>query len=182
MLLKNKKGILILIVIVASIVVLVLINYNRPIYGNDEESIKHLIYDIELINKDSEEIYIVDTKDIEESRFVGFCTQFGKTGIIKFELNKDGNYVYIGAELRESEVGTFVVCTRNNNINGSFKTLYITVTDETDGYTARLAVNDEYEFEGKIPTGKRTMLVFEMPEVSGDGYTYNFELIDLCEN
>lgn len=63
--------------------------------------------------------------------------------------------------------------------DGSFKTLYIIVAGKTEGYTAKLVVNNQYEFEGNIPKEKRTMLVFEMPKTSASEYNYNLKLFDL---
>lgn len=191
MLVNNKKGILTFIAVAISLGILILIYYNRPVYGNSEESIIELIYDSKLVNKDNEEVYIVDIKDIGASRVVGFCTKYGKTGLIEFQANDKGNYVRRGVELRNDEIGNFVVWVNNNsyksnsksmnnesNSDGSFKTLYVLVAGKTEGYTAKLVVNNEYKFEGNIPKEERTMLVFEMPKTSASGYIFNLKLFD----
>lgn len=195
---NNKKIVLIFISIVAVLGILVLNYYNRSIYGNDEESIKKIIYNTKLINRDEEDIYIIDIIDIGDSRFAGFSTQYGRTGLVQFEANEKGNYVYTSAELTESNMGNFVVWAHNINSkiditeyeveshkvdsNESDKNIYIIVADGTNGYTAKLTVNSKYYFEGDIPTGHRTMLVFEMPKTLENAYSYKLELFDLNGN
>lgn len=191
MLANNKKGRLILIAVAICLGILILIYYNKPTYGNSEESIIELIYDSKLVNRDNGDVYIVDIKDIGASRIVGFCTTYGKTGLIQFEANDKGNYVRSGADVRNDEIGKFVAWVNNTSYksdsksmnnesdsDGSFKTLYVLVAGKTEGYTAKLVVNDGYEFEGNIPKEERTMLVFEMPKTSASAYIFNLKLFD----
>lgn len=187
---KKFLAIAVVVLIVAGIVSL--INNNRPVYGNDTEEIKKAIYKTELVNKENEAIEIVDIIDLGDSRFAGFCTEFGKTGIIEFEANKKGSYVYKSAEVQGKEVGTYVVSAENvypdkdptkleNRGEGvyldeSCQYLYIIVSNASDGYDVKLDINGD-NYEGVIPKGKRTMIVFEMPQ-GQSSYTFNLKILD----
>lgn len=61
----------------------------QQLYGNDEESILKVIHSIEGYENNS--IEIIEIKDMNDRRFVGFLSN-NNPGYIQFLKNKDGNY------------------------------------------------------------------------------------------
>lgn len=189
---RDKKviGIVIALAVIALGAVF-LLNSNKVIYGNNENEIKEAIYKTELI-KSEELIDIIDVVDIGNSRFAGFCSNFGSTGIIEFEKNSRGKFEYKKAEVHGGQIGTYLAFVedevkenkelskeklKETKANEEKKNLYIIVSDAVEGYDIKLKVNEEYNFEEVIPVGERKMIVFQMPSGEKE-YVFDLEVVD----
>lgn len=186
-------------VLVILVVVVLLVNaftviINPKTYGNTEEEIIKAIYKTELVNKEQEAVDVIDIVDMGTTRAVGFCTSIGKTGIIEFKKDEKGKYVYTYAEVQTGEIGNYVQWFNNvypekapkpeEHINGgaiidkSAQVVFIVIGNGKEKYDISLKVNETYDFTGEIPLGKPTMLKFEMPDTTADGYTFALKVID----
>lgn len=189
---RNKKVIGIVIALgVIALGAVFLLNSNKVIYGNNENEIKEAIYKTELI-KSEELIDIIDVVDIGNSRLVGFCSNFGSTGIIEFEKNSRGKFEYKKAEVHGGQIGAYLAFVEDEvkenkelsqeklkeaKADEEKKNLYIIVSDAVEGYDIKLKVNEEYNFEEVIPVGERKMIVFQIPSGEKE-YVFDLEVVD----
>ncbi|MDU4889640.1 MAG: hypothetical protein E6344_03445 [Clostridium sp.] len=195
---KPFIGLISVLVIFVGVIVLVnavIFIANPKTYGNTEEEIIKAIYKTELVNKEQEAVDIIDIVDMGTTRVAGFCTSMGKTGIIEFEKDKKGKYVYAYVETYQGDIGNYVQWFNNVYpekapkpeeyikegfaIDESAQLMFIVISNGTEKYDVTLNVNETYDFNGEIQLGKPSMLSFEMPEIKGkDSYSFDLKAID----
>lgn len=195
---KPFIGLISVLVIFVGVIVLVnavIFIANPKTYGNTEEEIIKAIYKTELVNKEQEAVDIIDIVDMGTTRVAGFCTSMSKTGVIEFEKDKKGKYVYAYAETYQGDIGNYVQWFNNVYpekapkpeehmkegfaIDESAQLMFIVIANGTEKYDVTLAVNETYEFNGEIQLDKPSMLSFEMPEIKGeDSYSFDLKAID----
>lgn len=184
------------IFVVAVLVVNALTFISDPkIYGNTEEEIIKAIYKTELVNKEQEAVDVIDIVDMGTTRVVGFCTSMDKTGIIEFKKEKKGKFVYTYAETQQGDVGNYVQWFNNvypekapkpedhikegYAIDESAQIMFIVIGNGIEKYDVILDVNETYEFNGEIQSGKPSMLSFEIPKIEGaDSYNFALKVLD----
>lgn len=164
---------------------------NEKTYGNTEAEIMKAIYEMNKIDSAQEDVKVIEVIDMGTTRVAGFCTSLGKTGIIEFEKDKKGQYVYACGEIYQEEIRNYIQCFKNvypekatkpNEKNKdavtkdeSSQLVYIVIGNSNEKYDVTLNVNKAFDFNGEIPQGKPTMLTFKMPELQ-DSNSYNFDL------
>lgn len=195
---KTFIGLISVLVIFVGVIVLVnavIFIANPKTYGNTEEEIIKAIYKTELVNKEQEAVDIIDIVDMGTTRVAGFCTSMGKTGIIEFEKDKKGKYVYAYVETYQGDIGNYVQWFNNVYpekapkpeeyikegfaIDESAQLMFIVISNGTEKYDLNLNVNETYDLNGEIQLGKPSMLSFEMAEIKGkDSYSFDLKAID----
>lgn len=96
---KKKFGIIFTTIIL--VVVISIYYYNtKKLYGNDKDSIVKVIKSIE--GYEGKQIEILDIKDFNEVRIVGFLSE-NNPAYIEFHKNQEGNYIWKGIETRNDE-------------------------------------------------------------------------------
>ena len=164
---------------------------NEKTYGNTEAEIMKAIYEMNKIDSAQEDVKVIEVIDMGTTRVAGFCTSLGKTGIIEFEKDKKGQYVYACGEIYQEEIRNYIQCFKNvypekatkpdeKNKDAvtkdeSSQLVYIVIGNSNEKYDVTLNVNKAFDFNGEIPQGKPTMLTFKMPELQ-DSNSYNFDL------
>lgn len=164
---------------------------NEKTYGNTEAEIMKAIYEMNKIDSAQEDVKVIEVIDMGTTRVAGFCTSLGKTGIIEFEKDKKGQYVYACGEIYQEEIRNYIQCFKNvypekatkpdeKNKDAvtkdeSSQLVYIVIGNSNEKYDVTLNVNKAFDFNGEIHQGKPIMLTFKMPELQ-DSNSYKFDL------
>ena len=95
-----KKGFLLLTIFISVSLVIFLSIKNKPIYGNDADSIVEVISSINLYEGKS--IHLLEIYDFDDDRVVTFLSN-SSPSIIEFDKNDKGNYTGPRSETRHGE-------------------------------------------------------------------------------
>lgn len=152
---KRKR----IVVIVIGLMVIVGFGFlwNKPVYGNDEASIKKLIAKSDLlqVNKNIEIIDIVDT---ETNRIVGFTNGEGQ-GIIRFEKDFKGNYTYLGMNFESGASNG--ITTYTVPVDDSRTPLFLFLSESSKVATIELFINKQVREEKSVLLGSFSMRAFQ---------------------
>jgi hypothetical protein len=137
---------------------------NKVINGKNENSIKKYLYST-LIPK-NEDINIIDTVEIEDSKIVGFLNNKGH-GVVAFDKDKKGNYttgrdgVFDTTDRKHVKVSAFSV-----RYGDSSKSSYVIISDGKDVGRVELVVNDKKSYSKKVKLNEPSMVIFTDNELS----------------
>lgn len=172
---------ILLAIFVVLIMILVATGYyfkqDKASNGNNEDSIKKYLYS-NLIPKTENDINIIDTAEIENSKIVGFSTDKGQ-GVVMFDKDKKGNYttgrdgVYDTIDKKHIKVSAFSVRYGNDS-----KSAYVIISDGKDVGKVEIVVNDKKKYSKKVKLNEPSMVIFnenELRNVSTSGdIKFNF--------
>lgn len=166
---------ILLAIFVVSIMISVAIGYyfkqDKALNGNNEDSIKKYLYS-NLIPKTENDINIIETVEIENSKIVGFSTNKGQ-GVVIFDKDKKGNYttgrdgVYDTIDKKHIKVSAFSV-----RYGNSSKSSYVIISDGKDVSRVELVVNGKKSYSKKVKLNEPSMVIFtdnEQRNVSTSG-------------
>ncbi|MBM6618772.1 hypothetical protein [Bacillus suaedaesalsae] len=151
--------------------------YTFPIftetYGNDTESIKKVITSIEGYESDS--IEILDIKDMNDNRIVGFLID-NHPAYIQFYKNKKGNYKWY--HIQKSENQSFVPYLITMIGEGSPSVLFIIVTTkENEISKLELGVNNHI-IEQDFILRENAVSWIELPQSDSNEFSYTWKYFD----
>ncbi|GAA0220679.1 hypothetical protein [Metaclostridioides mangenotii] len=137
---------------------------NKLINGKNENSIKKYLYNT-LIPK-TEDINIIDTVEIEDSKIVGFLNNKG-LGVVAFDKDKKGNYttgrdgIFETIDKKHVKVSAFSV-----RYGDSSKSSYVIISDGKDVGRVELVVNEKKSYSKKVKLSEPSMVIFTDNELS----------------
>jgi len=137
---------------------------NKLMNGKNENSIKKYLYST-LIPK-TEDINIIDTVEIEDSKIVGFLNNKG-LGVVAFNKDKKGKYttgrdgIFETIDKKHVKVSAFSV-----RYGDSSKSSYVIITDGKDVGRVELVVNDKKSYSKKVKLSEPSMVIFTDNELS----------------
>ncbi|MER2057806.1 MAG: hypothetical protein ABTA16_03215 [Niallia sp.] len=148
--------------------------WNKPVYGNDEASIKKLIAESDLLQVKTN-IEIIDIVDTETNRIVGFTNGEGQ-GIIRFEKDSKGNYTYLGMNFESGAsngITTYTVPVDNRRTP-----LFLFLSDGSTVGTIELFINNQLREEKSISLGNFSMGAFQerLSEAEAKAFSLEFKL------
>ncbi|MFC0211272.1 hypothetical protein ACFFK0_02210 [Paenibacillus chartarius] len=116
----KKTTVLLVIVVVLLVVGLLTFRGPKPLYGNDKESIVKVIRSLK--GYEDKWIEVVDYKDVDDGRMVGFLSN-QSPGYIHFQKNEDGNYLWRHMEVADgkrfgvftAELPMFIIVTNHKS-------------------------------------------------------------------
>lgn len=137
-------------------------NDAQQLYGNDEDSILKVIHSIEGYENNS--IEIVEIKDMNDRRYVGFLSN-NNPGYIQFQKNKDGNYRWQHIEVEENEAFS---------VFAPEPLLFLIVTNEENKIAKmQVSVNGQ-EIEQEFTPYKASVTWMFPPKTGKSRYSYKF--------
>lgn len=171
MLKQSAKFYIILAIISVTAVVMYFINNEKPLYGNDEESIEQVIKSIEGYKNNY--IEILEIKDIDDYRIVAFLTN-NHPAYIEFIKNKDGNYKWKRAEKHEGEsFASFLI-----HQTGQESQYYMFVTNQNNDIAKiELGVN-EHTIEQEFNVNQKSVTWIELPQSNSNSYRFTYKYFD----
>jgi hypothetical protein len=159
---------ILLAIFVALIMISVATGYyfkqDKALNGNNEDSIKKYLYS-NLIPKTENDINIIDTVEIENSKIVGFSTNKGQ-GVVMFDKDKKGNYttgrdgVYDIIDKKHIKVSAYSVRYGNDS-----KSAYVIISDGKDVSKVEIVVNDKKNYSKKVKLNEPSMVIFNENEL-----------------
>jgi hypothetical protein len=165
----EKKKITILIAAVMILVAAYAWYQSTKVYGNDKESIIKVIKSVE--GYEDKDIHIVQIKDFEDIRIVGFLAN-DKPSYIEFAQNDKGDYVW--KHIESNQDGTLVLFTHGKDLE---KIMFMT-NDENDIAKMTVDINGE-TLEQSFPLHEPSVTWVELPESKDGGYEYrNYKYYD----
>lgn len=126
---KNKIVYVLIAIILVALIDIYYSNSTNKLYGNDKESIQKVIKSIE--GYEDESVEILEIKDINDTRIVGFLSN-NSPAYIEFSKNRKGNYAWRNIEKHASQ---------------SFTTFLIHITDDESHNSKFMIVTNQ---ENKI--------------------------------
>jgi len=168
------------IIIVAIIIIIYLINaliINKPLYGNNLESIEKVIKSID--GYENEEIEILDIRDINNDRIVGFLSN-NSPAYIHFRKNSDGNYKWNHIEKRKNQSFSEYMIYVPNNESSNLKLMIVT-NQNNEIAKMEVSVND-YVIEQNFAVNQKTVIWIDIPQSSDNTYTWGFKYFDVDGN
>jgi hypothetical protein len=168
----NKKTIISIIILITIISAYFFIN-NQKLYGNDKESIKQVIKSIE--GYENESIEILEMKDFNDERIVGFLSK-NNPAYIQFLKNSKGNYEWKHVEkMMDDSFSTFLIHFWKDEIK-NVKFMIVT-NQENEIAKMQLGVN-EHVIEQKFNTNQKSVTWIDLPKANDEGYTFTYKYFD----
>ncbi|MGL5713773.1 MAG: hypothetical protein ACRCX2_12190, partial [Paraclostridium sp.] len=156
------KKIIILLGIISLMIFAVGCNRNTNVVGNNDEEILQYLKEGDLLdNIGKENLTIVDTVNIDNSKIVGFASDRGH-GYLVFEKNEKGNYVMTnnratGIDSNGAGVSHSIVLYNLNSFDDR-DVAYMVISDGSTASQVEMTVN-EHVFNEKLEIGKPSMVV-----------------------
>ncbi|OME77208.1 hypothetical protein BK120_27165 [Paenibacillus sp. FSL A5-0031] len=171
---KNKIIYVLIAVILIAMIVTYFSNSSNKLYGNDKESIQEVIKSIE--GYEDESVEILEIKDIDDARIVGFLSN-NNPAYIQFSKNQKGNYKWRNIEKQAGQSFTTFLIHKSKNESRNLKFMIVT-NQENNIAKMELEVNKqviEQEFSVNqksvtwIDIDKDNTLVFKYKYYDKDG-------------
>lgn len=148
--------------------------WNKPVYGNDEVSIKKLIAESDLLQVKTN-IELIDIVDTERNRIVGFTNGEGQ-GIIRFEKDSKGNYTYLGMNFERGAsngITTYTVPVEDNRTP-----LFLFLSDGSNVAKIELYINNQLREQQSVTLGSISMGAFQerLSESEAKSFSLEFKL------
>ncbi|PFA62798.1 hypothetical protein CN378_17290 [Bacillus sp. AFS015802] len=141
--------------------------WEKPVYGNDKDSIVKVIHSIE--GYENRSIKILEIKDFDEWRYTAFLADHSP-GYVEFQKNKNGNYRWKHLEVAEGE--TFASFDLFDQ-----KLVYVT-NDENEIARMEVEINGE-KVQRQFTPNKETVTWAELPLNDEQEYTFrNYRYYD----
>jgi len=145
---------------------LIFYNGNKPLNGNDIESIEKVIT---LEGFEDSSIEILEIKDFDEIRVVAFLSN-NNPGYIQFEKNEDGNYIKNFVEVKnDATLGSF---------SPTIPVLLLVTNYENEIAEMQVTINGE-TLEQNFTPNDATVAWIDLPKDVSDKYTFrNYKYFD----
>ncbi|TMN22176.1 hypothetical protein [Lentibacillus cibarius] len=168
---NNRKGYLIIAIIIAVTVVVSFSSGEQQLYGNDKSDIKQVIKSVE--GYENKTIHILEIKDIQDNRLVAFLSN-GHPAYMQFWKNPDGNYKWQHVETSEDgPLAPFLVHLINHDVSG-----FIVVTNqENEAARMEIEVNGQ-TLRQPLNVHKYSVNWIKLPEANDGSYTLKYRYYD----
>lgn len=153
-------------VILILIIVIYYFNSSKQLYGDDEESIIQIINSIE--GYEDKDIEIINIKDIENDRFVGFLSN-NSPGYIQFIKNDFGNYRWQHIEV--SQDGPLAIFLPNLTSSQPHQFMFV-ANSFNDIAKVKITVNGEV-VEQTLTPYVASVVWTALPETTNGEYRYD---------
>jgi hypothetical protein len=165
---QKKKTFVIIFIAIFTILYL---SSNKPLYGNDKKSIIQVIKSVE--GYESGSIEILDIKDIDKDRVVGFLYD-NSPAYIHFHKNRKGNYKWNHIEKRPGDSFTlFIIQIQDSDI-----LRFMTITNQ-ENEIAKLKLNVNNQIvERKFKVKERAVYWIDLPKSKDKNYSFKYEYFD----
>lgn len=172
----TRKFIMIPVIIIIISLINVLI-INKPLYGNELESIEKVIKSID--GYENEEIEILDIRDINNDRIVGFLSN-SSPAYIHFWKNSEGNYKWNHIEKRKNQSFAEYTIYVPNNESSDLKLMIVT---NQNNEIAKMEINvNGYIIEQNFAVNQKSVIWIDIPQSSDNTYTWGFKYFDIDGN
>ncbi len=169
------KKLLVVVVLAVSVILCVVIWWEKPIYGNDEASIIEVIRSIEGYEAESATIEILDITDSREERIVSLIFN-QNPAYMRLTKNAKGNYQWSHFEVRKGEsLSQFGVHMLEED--GIPPTMLYVANENNKIAKIRMTVNDEV-MEIDIHPNARDVVWVELPKRKGKSYQFYYTYFD----
>lgn len=162
------KKIIILINVILSLIFITGCINNDIVLNNDED-ILHYISESDFMESiGKENLSIIDTIPIEDSKLVTFLSNTGQ-GYIVCEKNEKGNYIMTdnvaqGTASNELGVTDFIVRYNLNNGFDKRNMAYIVISDGSKVSNVKMSVNDRI-FNKNLEIGRPSVILLNLSDV-----------------
>ena len=182
-----KKGIVIIITLLA---LSISGCYNKSVkvmYGNDETEILQYLHETNLLDSiGKENVSIVDTTENNNSKIVGFASDRGQ-GFLLFEKDKKGNYTMsdnMAKGIDKEGIGITkytALHNYNSELNHADKDFIVISNGNNNVSKIEITINNKYKYSKSIEVGKPSMVVFEenLPEEESKAIGYVVRCFDI---
>lgn len=149
----------------------------KKLYGNDEASIVQVIQSIEGYSSDS--IELLEIKDINDNRIVGFLIN-SNPAYIHFIKNPKGNYEWAYAEKSEGEsFAHYFISFMDDQSSG--KSLMIITNHENEIAKMELEVNKRV-LEKEFRVNQSSVTWIPIAETDENSYSLSYKYFDINGN
>lgn len=183
-----KKAILLLSVIL-SIIFVTGCSKNNDIVGNNDDEILQYLYKSDFMNAiGKDNITIVDTIYIDNSKVIGFLSNTGQ-GYLVYEKNKKGNYILtdnVAQGITQGDLGVSHFIGKYNLNNGleNSDNAYIVISNGDIVSKVEISINGRI-FNKSLKTGKPSMILLKdmVPKSEyKDGVNFDCRYFDINNN
>ena len=165
---NTMKKIIILINVILSLIFITGCTNNDIVLNNDEDILHYISESDFMEGIGKENLSIIDTIQIEDSKLVTFLSNTGQ-GYIVFEKNEKGNYIMTdnmaqGTVSNELGVTDFIVRYNLNNGFDKRNMAYIVISDGSKVSNVKMSVNDRI-FNKNLEIGRPSMILLNLSDV-----------------
>ncbi|MCQ6563763.1 hypothetical protein [Paenibacillus mendelii] len=170
---KNRIFYICAAAILTAIFVLSFSDRTRPTYGDDRESIEKVIQSID--GYENESIQILEMKDIDDVRVVGFLAN-NNPAYIQFTKNKEGHYEWRHAERSNGQSFATYLIHVSKEESAAAKFMIVT-NQENDIASMELGVNEQV-IEQEFPVNQNSVTLMDLPESNDGSYRFHYKYYD----
>ena len=170
---KDKKILIVLILVIVFCYLYFKPNSQKQIYGNDKKSIIKVIQSIDTY-KNVELIEVLKIIDVKNDRIVAFLYN-NKPAYIQFIKNRQGNYMWTNAEngSNDESLSLFHV-DLGNQLNN--RILFIS---NQENNIAKVIIKVNYQkIEKGINAGQNYASMIDIPKSKDNSYRFEYEYFD----
>ena len=165
---NTMKKIIILINVILSLIFITGCTNNDIVLNNDEDILHYISESDFMEGIGKENLSIIDTIQIEDSKLVTFLSNTGQ-GYIVCEKNEKGNYIMTdnmaqGTVSNELGVTDFIVRYNLNNGFDKRNMAYIVISDGSKVSNVKMSVNDRI-FNKNLEIGRPSMILLNLSDV-----------------
>ena len=165
---NTMKKIIILINVILSLIFITGCTNNDIVLNNDEDILHYISESDFMEGIGKENLSIIDTIQIEDSKLVTFLSNTGQ-GYIVCEKNEKGNYIMTdnmaqGTVSNELGVTDFIVRYNLNNGFDKRNMAYIVISDGSNVSNVKMSVNDRI-FNKNLEIGRPSMILLNLSDV-----------------
>lgn len=159
---------------------------NKEIYGNnDDEILKYLNQSDFLNSLGKENITIIDTIYVDDSKIVGFTTNTGQ-GVLAYKKDENRNYSMVDAKAEGTTVNSLGVTTyriRYNYDDDLPGKAYIVISNGDIVSKVDVSIN-KYNYSEQMKIGEPSMVMIkeDLPYDEANEITINYRYFDINNN
>ncbi|WP_100401749.1 hypothetical protein [Bacillus sp. FJAT-42315] len=165
----KRNRIVFVVTAIILVVTTVLLSRSKPLYGNDNKSIKNVIQSIE--GYEHQAIELIEVKDVGDERVAGFLAN-GDPAYIQFSKNEEGNYEWNHVEKSESQSFVFYPISISSGEAKTFICMIVT-NEKSDLAKMVLTVNGK-QHEQLFNANEKSVTVIELPKAKNYEMTIDY--------
>ena len=138
---------------------------NNKVYGNKESEILNYLEEWEALNVvDRSNISIIDTIYAENTKIIGFSTERSQ-GIIVYEKDKSGNYIFNESRFTEIDsrlgVSNYRVAYKDYGDLKNAKYAHVIISNGENVGSVEITINDKYKHFKELDREKPSVTLIE---------------------
>lgn len=166
---KNNIIYILIAVILITMIVTYFSNSSNKLYGNDKESIQEVIKSIE--GYEDESVEILEIKDINDARIVGFLSN-NNPAYIQFSKNQKGNYEWRNIEKQAGQSFTTFLIHKSKDESHNLKFMIVT-NQENNIAKMELEVNKQV-IEQEFSVNQKSVTWIDIPKDNTLVFKYKY--------